>query len=570
MLPGMTCTHTLVASMSPAGRCVVCAAERAARLDGWQNSLTGIGNVLTDKRMSTVFGGPELITPEYAADLWRGDDLAARIVETWPNEMLRQGYEITVTDADGTGEELDDGEGDDAKKPERADWIRRGKMRRDAAAKGKDLQERVQKKLEELATNEMFHDALSYRRAYGGGGILIGANDGSKDLAKPLNEERVTSIDFLTVLEPRELTPLYYYADPRAPKFGKVAIYLLQTVAPGLPDPSTSDKAFGVTNITVHESRLIIFQGTKVTRRVGMEAVAGWGDSVFTRVNRVLADFNTSWASAGILVHDFAQAVFKIKGLAEAMAMDKDDLLKIRMRAVELSRSTARAVLIDSEEEFKREQTPVSGLPELLDKFMARLAAAADMPLTLLMGQSPGGLNATGDSDIRFFYDRVASAQERDLRPALERIVRLVTVSLGGKPDQCGIKFRPLWQPTAKEQAEARFLQAQIDEKMILADVLSSNEVAKNRYGGDQYSFETTIDFEARSRFEVAAPPPVSKDGEDPDEEPDPLEELAASGLRSPTGAPGAIPSGKKPPAKPGAKRPAVPSGKKPGKAKPF
>lgn len=557
----MTCPHTFVSSISPGGKCVVCAPALAARMDGWQNALTGIGDVLVDKRMSTVFGGADLISNEYAEALWRGDDLACRIVETWPNEMLRQGYEITIQDAKSSDatESLEEAE-------ERGDalgWAKRRRARFDAADKSADLAERATARLEELGADEAFHTALCYRRAYGGGAILIGANDGQKDLSRPLVPERVTSVDFLTVLEPRELTPQYYYADPRAPKFGQVAIWQMQTVAPGSPRPEDS-KAFGVTLAYVHETRLIQFRGPKVSRRPQMEVSPGWGDSVFTRVNRVLSDFNTSWASASILVQDFAQAVFKIKGLAEAMGMDKDDLLKIRMRAVELSRSTARAVLIDAEEEFKREQTPVSGLPELLEKFWARLASAADMPLTLLAGQSPGGLNATGESDIRFFYDRVASAQTRDLLPALKRLVCLVFQSLGGEPDQWGIEFRPLWQPTEKEQAEARFLQAQIDEKMILADVYSAGECARARFGGKKYSFETPIDFYQRERLEVAAPPPVQKDGEDPDDAPDAemmLAEAKATALSNPA-APGA--GGKKPFPAGGAKKAPGAKGPKP------
>ncbi len=562
MIPGMSCSHATIASLSPGGNCVVCAstarADAAVRFDAWQNALTGIGNALTDKRMSTTFD-VEIVTPEYGEQLWRGDDLAARIVETWPNEMLRQGYEVTIAE-DDSSETDDESYVDAASRGDSAGWVARKRTRLDAKKKGEKLQDLVTKKLEELGANEAFHLALCYRRAYGGGAILLGANDGVADLQLPLKEENVSAIDFLTVLEPRELMPLYYYADPRAPKFGKVAIYQLQTIAPGSPLPG--EKNFGITLQRVHETRLITFMGTRVTRRVTNEAVAGWGDNVFTRVNRVLADFNVSWASAGILVHDFAQPVFKIAGLAEAMAMDKDDLLKIRMRAVELSRSTARAVLIDATEDFKREQTPVAGLPELLDRFMSRLAAAADMPLTLLMGQSPGGLNATGDSDVRFFYDRVSSAQERDLRPALERLIRLILISMGGEePDQWGVKFRPLWQATEKEQADARFVQAQTDQIYIVNDVVSPDEIAKNRFGGDQYSFQTSIDFDARERFEVAAPRPVQKPGEDPNDEPDPLEMPLGGKFGANAGAgesnqfskpgakkPGAKPAGKKPP----------------------
>ena len=48
------------------------------------------------------------------------------------------------------------------------------------------------------------------------------------------------------------------------------------------------------------------------------------------------------------------------------------------------------------------------------------------------MGQAPAGLNATGDSEIRWFYDRVAARQRRELQPALKRLVKLLFLSKRG------------------------------------------------------------------------------------------------------------------------------------------
>src|SRR5690606_36742543 len=154
--------------------------------------------------------------------------------------------------------------------------------------------------------------------------------------------------------------------------------------------------------------------------------------------------------------------IWKIKGLAEIVSLDKNEELANRIAAMELARSIVRATVIDSEgEEFERKQTPVSGLPELLDRLATRLAAAADMPVTLLMGQSPAGLNATGESDIRFFYDRISAAQELEIKPKIEHLVRLLLKSHDGpskgkEPDKWSVEFSPLWQQSEKEIAETR------------------------------------------------------------------------------------------------------------------
>jgi phage-related protein (TIGR01555 family) len=481
-----------------------------ARQDTWSNLLTGAGVASRDKRLST-FHRTYPVVVEEAADLWRGDALAARIIETWPNEMLREGFELCVVDDDQIADrkpgaalrrarEALDRAGGDVKK---ARQMRRDDARRSANAK--NLVTQVCKAWEDLGFFEALWHALAYARAYGGGAILIGANDGEPDWSKPLNVERVSQVSYLTALEARELVPVKWYTDPMAPKFGKPAIYQLNPMRIGLPvekpGETSATSALAAGSVYVHESRLVVFDGVRVSRLFHQSITFGWGDSVLTRVLPVLRDFNVAWSAAGTLVADFAQGVFKVKGLADLAAQDGKEAaatFAARMQMVDMSRSVTRSILLDAEaEDFKREQTPITGLPDLMDRFVSMLAAAADMPVTLLMGLSPAGLNATGASDIRFFYDRVASMQRRKLAPAIRYVTQILMASLGGEPEGWNIEFRPLWQPTEKEQAEARKTQADTDALMIDKQVLGSDEVRAQRYGGAEYSFATHVDLDA-------------------------------------------------------------------------
>jgi phage-related protein (TIGR01555 family) len=430
--------------------------------DGWQSILTGLGVAAHDKRLSGNFAA-DIVSIEQAIALWRGDDLAARMIEVWPSEMLRQGYEITIATGDS------------------------------------DAPEATATALEDLGLDAKLWRAMAYERGYGGGAVLMGAND-SQELDQPLKVESVREFTYLTALEPQELTPHKYYCNPLAPKYNEIATYLLQPTQRGLAyDPM--NEANILTQTEVHESRLLIFPGIVVSKDQA-SMYAGWGDSILTRAHSVLRDFNMGFGAASILLHDFAQAIFKMKGLAEMIALNDGDAVKNRIKAVELSRSTARAVLIDAEEEFERKQTPLSGLPELLDRLATRLAAAADMPLTLLLGQSPAGLNATGDSDIRFFYDRVAAKQTNLLKPQLLKVIKPMFQLHGGNPDDCGVQFNPLYQQTEGEIASARKTQAETDSIYIRESVLSSEEVARSRFGGDEFSYETNVDWDEREKLE--------------------------------------------------------------------
>lgn len=460
-------------------------ATAQARADGWTNLLAGFGVASKDKRLAGYYQS-DVIAPDVALDIWRGDPLAARIVETVPNEMLREGFCLSIKEDDGDGTE--------------------------------DRAEVIENAWEDLGLEEVLREALCYERGYGGGAIMIGANDGQADLTQPLAIERVQSVEWLTALEARDLTPVTWYTDPGAPKFGRPATYRINPVRQGTASEKGAPKI--EPGVDVHESRFVIFPGITVSRRAVSSQLAGWGDTVLTRVWAVLRDFNMSWSSAAVLVHDFAQAVFGIKGLSTIMSADNRDLFVTRMQMVDLSRSTARAVLIDAEgESFKREATPVTGLPDLLDRFATLLAAAADMPLTLLMGQSPAGLNATGESDIRFFYDRIRSAQRRKVAPAVRYITRIMMQASGGVPKKWGIKFNPLWQPTAKEQAEARKIQADTDAIYLDRSVVDADEVTASRFAGAEYSFETHVDLEERAKSRAPIVEPDEDDAGEVDPE---------------------------------------------------
>jgi len=443
---------------------------RPSRHDAdWVNFFTGQGVLGRDKRLGAHFN----VTPlsfDQLMHLWLGDDLAARAVEMIPKEALRQGYDVTVADSqEGTDEDTD------------------GLDPSEASAEITD-------ELERLGANDAIEIAGSYERGYGGGAILIGANDGQADLTQPLNLKAVRSLDFLNPLEARECMPIYAYGDPRAPKYGEPEIYRIITRSV-LP----SRQGFSAQTMEIHESRLLIFPGIRVSRFQPLAARAGWGEAVLTRIYRVLRDFNAAYANTGVLINDFSQAVVKIAGLWEALAQDAGAFNQ-RLQAMEAGRSTVNAIAIDAGDSYERQQTPVTGLSDLLERFGVRLAAACDMPLTLLFGTSPAGLNATGESDIRSFYDRVASYQQRKILPKLRQICQILFRTIGSRsePVNWSIKFRPLWQESAKDQASAAAALAQADTAWTTASILSSDEIAKARWGKGQEFAGITVDFSAR------------------------------------------------------------------------
>ena len=145
----------------------------------------------------------------------------------------------------------------------------------------------------------------------------------------------------------------------------------------------------------------------------------------------------------------------------------------------------------------------------MFDRFEAMVAAAADMPITVLFGRSPAGMNATGESDTRNWYDSIASDRRLYTAPQVERGVKLLTLSkdgpTGGKePQDWRIVWNPLWQMSDTEKAGIRKTQAETDNIYLSNQVLDPREVTQSRFGGTEYSTETKLDASVREALETS------------------------------------------------------------------
>lgn len=448
----------------------------AQRRDGWENLLTGVADMNRDKR-EAARPISRLLTYEGARSLWRSDDTAALIVEKPADDMTRKGFDVQI-------------------KAEAGDP--------NGASTAHEIKEATDDALKTLGAKVKFRDALRYARAYGGGGILIGLNDaaGLADLIKPVNETAIRSIDYLTSFDVRELQVLDYYSNPLAPKFGEPRIFRINPRALGI------GSSVGV--IDVHESRILRFMGP-ITSRDDVLYNQGWGDSVLGRVFEVIRDYGLSWSGAAALIQDFAQAVYKIKGLAAAVAQDREQTVIKRIKLMDLSRSYLRGIALDADgEDFERKPTPMAGLPEVLDRFVNRLAQAGRFPVSMITGQSPAGLNATGTENTRYYYDWIASEQETEVTPPAQKLVRYLFLAKQGPtrgtvPDAWSIVHRPLWQLDAKTEADKRLANAQADAVYLSNGVITPEE-ARKRFEGDTYSDDLHVSNEDQAAFDDVDP----------------------------------------------------------------
>lgn len=464
--------------------------------DAWENTITKLGRARDKRTGGRVIPPLRQHSRQEFDDLYHGDDIASTLANLPAQEMVREWITLNVDDSRGA-----DDEGSRSEKPA-ADLLAR-----------LSVPAQMEQEAQRLDLQSKTFESTVWSRVHGGSLMFIGADDGlggdPENLKEPLDEGRIETIKFLEVFDRWDVRPLN-------DRGGRPEFYnLLPTV---VHHGGLQSMGVGFEN-QIHASRFIRFDGV-LTSKFRQRQNNGWSDSIYVRLKTLIRDYNLSWDGVFHLISDFAQAVFKMRGLADAMASDNDNLVVDRAIIMDQCRSIARAILIDAEEEdFERKVTPVSGLPDLLDRGALRLSTAGRIPVSLLLGQSPAGLNATGDSDISFFYDQIRAVQNTYLRPKLQRLYTLMFLAKdsptkGMLPENWSFEFNPLWQLDAKEKAELRKTQAETDEIYIMNDVVDPEEITASRFAGDTYSPETTLDTKKRAEQKAnpepePTPPPA-------------------------------------------------------------
>ena len=82
-----------------------------------------------------------------------------------------------------------------------------------------------------------------------------------------------------------------------------------------------------------------------------------------------------------------------------------------------------------------------------------------------MFGRSPSGFNS-GEETLQNYYDTIQEKQETYVRPPLEKLLKIITMSTLGKiPDDMEVVFNPVRRPASLEKADLaqRYTQPVLD-----------------------------------------------------------------------------------------------------------
>lgn len=423
---------------------------QAAAGDGLENVVSGLGTT-HDKRFYSTWATPRLLTRHELENMYRGSWLAKRIVNAVADDMTREwGHYLFDDPEDET------------------------------------LPFAIEQAVKKLAVKGRINEALRWARLYGGALVILGVDDVKRpeDMQKPLMIETrgKNCLRHLRVVDRWRAAP------------GDSGVKDLNDPDFGLPN----EYVIAESSVRIHHSRVLRFNGQKLPYFPWMQN-GMWDDSELQHVFDSLMNCDTATQSVASMLFESNVDVITSPQIANLLA-SKDGEAKVlkRFQVAAMMKSFNRTLLLDGAETYEKKGNSFANLHDIINQFMVDVCGAAEIPMVRLFGQSAGGLNNTGDTDLTNYYDMIKSKQESDLMPGLDRLHELVCRSVfGSVPKNFRFEFNSLWQMTEKEQAEIDKLRAERDQTYVTMGVVDEGLVARELNERGTYRVMTSEDVKA-------------------------------------------------------------------------
>ena len=334
--------------------------------------------------------------------------------------------------------------------------------------------------LEQFHVQDVLHEVAEKVGYFGGCLVYIdtGANDA--ELQTPLNmgeySNELRNLKAFRVIDPINVYPgAYNSAEPLKPDFFK-------------PDH------WYVMGKRVHASRLIRFVANEVPQLL-KPVYNFFGIAQAQLLWDYVIHFSECRVATANIAKKYSMTVFKTNMLATLMDGAGTDQIDKRMRLIAMYQDNNSITAIDKEaEDIVKIETPIGGLTDITKQGLEFLAALNRTPAVKLLGISPSGFNATGESDLRNYNDHISSQQEKVFGHGLKIIIDCIHVFLFGKTNY-GLTFE--WSELGEEDqaAMANTQKVKADTMAVLLDrSVISPEEARQAVASDPDSPLSFID----------------------------------------------------------------------------
>lgn len=448
--------------------------DNAKTTDGFDNFLSRVGL----RNNNTLSGSTytfNLLTRNRVKleEAYRGSWIVGAIIDSMAEDMTRAGLMITTNEGE------------------------------------KDIKD-LKNAISRLQVSQSFCDLAKWGGLYGGALGVIQIR--GQDLATPLNLESVGKDQFqgVVVYDRWQLNPDVVEVIDSGPDMGLPKFY---SIVSNLD--STSPSAPTATGeVKVHFSRCIRNIGIKLPYFQAITEMM-WGESKLERLWDRLVSFDNASMSSANLIERANNRTVSVENLREIISNGGgayEGLLKF-FEVMRTFQTNEGLTLIDKEDLFQTTSYSFSGLSDMMLQFGQQLSGACGIPLVRLFGQSPAGLSATGDADIRMYYDKINSQQEASFRNGWDIVLKVMWRSCFGKeaPKDLEFSFAPLWQMDATEKAiNAKTMTETVIGAFDVGLIKKSTAMQELRQNsGDTGVFSNISDDEIAEAEEMEDEPPM-------------------------------------------------------------
>lgn len=342
--------------------------------------------------------------------------------------------------------------------------------------KGGESQERLEEledAMDKMNVRTVFRQLAEYDCTFGRAHLYINTGDGDdpQELATPLayTEKKIAKggIKGFRAVDPLWCYPgVYNSTNPLSEDFYRPASWYVMAQE-------------------VHRTRLI----TMVSREVPdiLKPAYAFGGLALTQMGKPYVD---NWLrarqSASDLLHSFSVMVLKTNMGALLQGRADTASLLNRLAMFNDSRDNKGTFLLDKDtEDFDNVSASLTGVHEMIAQAQEQQSSVFGIPLVILLGITPSGLNASSDGEVRTFYATIKAYQERLFRDALRIVIRVLQLHLWGAiDDTIDFDFADLWEMDEEKIALINKTKADTDAVLVDSGIISQEE-ARERLSED-------------------------------------------------------------------------------------
>lgn len=332
------------------------------------------------------------------------------------------------------------------------------------------ITKRIEARLDQLQFLTILKRSLMLERLLGGCLTFLGLEAQKDEPQKVFHPKDGAALRFLNAVPISRISRIRWCNDPMSEHYMRPETFLINS------------------NV-VHVSRCLVWDGEPLFDPYDFALnnfrsnLAGFGPSKLAPVwDDIVKAVGTRQAAYQLIQMNNA-VIAAVEGLMDLQGTTSGQAAINKVKDIANQLSVWRAAVVEGRNvDIKQHSASFGSVPELILTFIQVLSAASDIPATRFLGQAPGGLNATGESDLENYYNVIDSYQTQRIEPNLRRVYDILGYKMFPREwpkerEKMTIKFPPLWNQSDLEESQTAA--ARIDNVMkLLAEGLIDEKKA--------------------------------------------------------------------------------------------